>query len=302
MVTVLTDKIEGKAQFILEKNRVLQKTIKDLGHKSVTNSLLSGLDLNSIKYNFNIHTFDQLYENVIVLSGVNVLKQLISFKKRKKFNLYVGPNMVVVPDEYDEILSNDSIDKCIVPSEWIKNKYFERSIKLENKIVVWPAGVNELFWDDKNNSKDFILFYIKNVPYETYNQYLSYLINKNEKIKIIFYGQYDPIQYKTLLSKSKFLIHFGTTESQGLSQLEAWSMNVPTFVFNINFFQYSNDIYKASSSPYLTDQTGRFFNNLLEFKHIIENDLEIYSPRKWVLNNLTEKKASLNLLNLLNII
>ena len=105
-------------------------------------------------------------------------------------------------------------------------------------------------------------------------------------------------KYKNYLDKSRFLVWFGDTESQSFAQFQAWAMDVPTLILEVN--EYINDeiSYKASSSPYLTTQTGAFFLQNSSAKETLEmwlNKIYTFAPRNWVLNGHKNSDAIIKL-------
>lgn len=277
------------------------------GHYGVTRSLIEGLQKIGADFNYNPKHIREYAENVIVLSSIEALKQAIELKKYGKIiKLLAGPNLLVNADDEDCILASDEIDICIVPSNWSAKVYEIENPDLTGRIKYWPAGVDESFWEPINNkkTKNVILYWKRpdiNLFHQVENKLLQFGYNP---IKLI-YGKYTVSEYKNLLESCCFLVHFVDQESQGISLLEAWSMNVPTLVWNpgqsgIIKYYHSN----ISSAPYLTDETGLFFNDIAKFQYILENITEYaskFEPRKWVLNNLTDVHSAKKLLSIAGI-
>ena len=131
------------------------------GPDVVLNNLIYGLNKLKVKFNVN-PKFDNIYDNVIVLSDVNKLKKLINLKKYKNIKLIAGPNLVILPEDYGGILKNKLIDKIIVPSSWVKKLYTEKNKPLEKKIIIWPSGIDLNFWKKHEFKYEFdFLVYIK---------------------------------------------------------------------------------------------------------------------------------------------
>jgi hypothetical protein len=95
------------------------------------------------------------------------------------------------------------------------------------------------------------------------------------------------------------LIGISFSESQGLAWAEAWSTNVPTFLYKSNQNIYEGRIFKCSSAPYLSEKTGAFFEDLSEFKLLMNlwvNDLVNFEPREWVIENMSDNICATKLL------
>ncbi|GAV22601.1 glycosyltransferase family 1 protein [Carboxydothermus pertinax] len=297
-----------KAKTVLKNNtirtlirKMIEKKVFKLGgHSAVTRSLLDGLSkINNISFNYNPKSVNELNEILVVLSGVDALKQGIYFKEKGfvKF-LIAGPNIVVRSNDYASVLGNENVDLCLVPSEWVKDFYIEDLPSLKEKIEIWYAGVDEEFWNPnifKSKVKDRVLIYIKNYEKDLISEIEKILKKSNFKYQKIIYGYYDKKQYRNLLSKSLFIIFISKSESQGIALAEAWAMNVPTLVWNPGQNIIGGKPIFTSSSPYITSQTGLVFRNIEEFEQIIQNillKLNEFSPRDWVLKNMTDKKSA----------
>ena len=116
-------------------------------------------------------------------------------------------------------------------------------------------------------------------------------------------GGYTLEDYKELLNKVDFLVHFVEQESQGISLSESWSMNVPTIVWNPGNWSYNLMNIKCSSAPYLVKETGLFFRDEEDFSQIITKGQlkpEAFDARKWLICNLTDAKSAEILLNIVN--
>jgi hypothetical protein len=91
------------------------------GHPAVTRSLISGLKQCDFNINYNPKSLEKIAKNVIVLSDVNALSQMIHLRENGILNqLFAGPNLVTLPEDENSILANQAIDKIIVPSDWVK--------------------------------------------------------------------------------------------------------------------------------------------------------------------------------------
>ena len=180
-----------------------------------------------------------------------------------------------------------------MPSLWVKKLYLEASRnKLKNKILIWPIGVDETYWKITKVKKniDFLIYNKNNFKIQMINKITKFFKQKNINFKIIKYGSYFKVDYLNLLNKSKYLIFFSKSESQGISFFESWAANVPSIVYNNNK-KYLNS-YKSMSEvcPYLNKKNGKYFNNLRDFKIIVKNlKRDNFQARDWVLKTHTAK-------------
>ncbi len=275
------------------------------GHFAVTRSLLRGLKLLREAHTFNPPVDFLNYPDVVVLADVAALRHYIQLKKKGKIRkLFAGPNLVVRSNEENSILASDYIDKVIVPSEWVKNAYVKDTPEIAGKVAVWAAGVNEEeFTAPENPIKRFdYLVYLKSDEKEIAEEVKKRIATAGYNFAEISYGDYSKEQYREQLKASRFLLFISRSESQGLALAEAWAMDVPTIVWDpgevtIKGMQYEN----PSSCPYLTEKTGLRFRDAAGFSAILEKLNEIkngFSPRRWLLENMTDKLAAVNLLKI----
>jgi hypothetical protein len=271
------------------------------GHKAVTQSLLQGLKKAHTKYCFNPIISSSIKGNVLVLSGVEVLDYVISIKSENNINsLSAGPNIVVHADENECILGSASVDKVIVPSDWVKHAYEKECKETLNKIVIWPSGTDIDFWKPTSSIKKNILVYMKtkNIKALKIERDIKHFFKNKFDIHTLKYGNYTTQEYKTLLDKSFLMIYFTETESQGLALQESWAMGVPTFVWESGCLRIGDKKYDYTSpAPYLNKYNGKMFKDTRELKsYILEFDEKNYDSRKWVVKNMTTEKSAKKLL------
>lgn len=282
------------------KNRKIT-SLKYSGHYAVTRSIVNGFKKINISFNINPNK-KNISEIVYVPSGVEALKYAIDLKKDGKIKkIIAGPNIAIFPDEIRKIKNYKYIDLYLQPSEWVINWWKEIDPWFPIKIKSWYAGVDINFWKPKSNHKKNILLYRKNVPENFYNEVKKFFEINNFNVKTIKYGKYKKNDYLKTLNKSQCLVHLTESESQGISLAEAWATNTPTIVWNPETYIYQGICCnKCSSSPYLTKETGEFFKNINDLKKIFSNwNPNRYSPRTWVIKNMSDEICSEKLKKLL---
>lgn len=273
----------------------------ETGHKSLLDSLFRGFDELDIPYNFNKIT---KHTNNIILcwcskEDISIIKNI--YKKKEK-------KIITVPTacQYDYELQYifpeyDCIDKVLVASKETKELYFLPRVKEKyiNKVVPWASGVKI-----PENKKQKVLYdcicYYKKLPV---NKDLINLLNSyNITFKNIEYGKYDFNKWIDLLDKVNFVIFFqDCIETQGLAMAEAWAHNRPTFIKTNDKFGIQK------TSPYLTDQTGLFFESMQEIDKILQtynkdktNFINKFSPQDYVKENLSDKISVRKLIDIFN--
>ncbi|HJZ23116.1 MAG TPA: hypothetical protein VJ201_01550, partial [Candidatus Babeliales bacterium] len=188
---------------------------------------------------------------------------------------------------------------------WVKLNLERYIHRLKNKFLVWYAGVDKQFWMPNNKEKNKnVLIYWKTEP-ESFCIDIEKTLRKHRWNPIrIKYGTYSPDQFKLLLNQSQFAVFISKSESQGIALAEAWSMNVPTIVWNPQVpIEYLGVRYKnVSSCPYLTFDTGIAWKSLDELEVILSNislALGMFKPREWVLKNMTDEVSAQMLIDII---
>lgn len=315
-LTVLTERVNSQVGFLLNTSRNLIRgklfhgrqsvTKKYGGHYAVTRSLVEGLQKLGADFSYNPSWPGRVGEVVVVLAGVDALRQAIEWRRKKRIEkLLAGPNLMVFSSEYGGILGAPEIDVCLVPSEWVKVAYEEDLPTLKGRIRTWSAGIDEKFWRGPSKNEKVgrsVLIYKKNAPDDLCARVDRLLRDHAWEPAWIAYGEYNTDQYKAVLSKSLFAVFLSQTESQGIALLEAWSMDVPTLVWNPKSFVYRERRYSvASACPYLTPATGCDWVDPASLEHILNNFLENIGnrePRQWVLSHMTDELSARSLLEI----
>lgn len=277
------------------------------GHRQVTESLLHGLTQLGVPFVYNPASIDQVTDTVVVLADPHVLQQAIALKKMGRIkHLLAGPNIMVRADEYGGILAYPEVDVCIVPSPWVATAYEEEMPSLKGRIKCWYAGVDTVRWHPVSDNKSAIAS--KNVLVYWKTEHESFVAEVEAVVRAcgfnpirLRYGHYapeqynyTPDQYKMILNDVACAIFISRSESQGLALAEAWSMNVPTLVWDPGELHAHGRIYSTvSACPYLTQSTGCTWQQITELKNILENLPQyMFAPRQWVLDCMTDRASA----------
>ena len=320
-ITVLTDPIPKGSYFFKEYAKIIIRSLlgfikfkskyyshkKYRGHFAVTKSLVEGLKLNNFDFNYNPRKVTKLSRIVIVLAGVRTLKQAIEFKKKGLIDkIFAGPNIVVFSSDENSLLANPYIDFVITPSNWVIDLYVSETPSLINRIFSWPAGVDVDLWKPlKNVIREQILIYEKRKqsygPDISIDCFFNYLTVLGYNVKILRYGTFDHNIFLTELRKSQLFLGFTFgPESQSIAWAEAWSVDVPSLIWQHEGFELSGRKLIYSTAPYLSSETGLFFNDFEDFKVKFkewEQNKNMFNPRKWVLSNMSDTVSAESLIN-----
>ena len=276
------------------------------GHYNVTKSLLDGLQLLNIEYNYNPNSLKYVHPNIVVLSSYHAMRQAINWKRKGSIDrLIVGPNVLTWPTEHPEIAANE-VDVCITPSDWNCRAFCDDLPALNGRCIPWPAGVDTEYWKSRTQLK---LDRRKVIIYEktrgditpVIDPYIKMLESRGYHICHIVYGNYCMEDYRRELEGSQFLVGFTASESQGIAWAESWSMNVPTFIWKNDVTIINGKKACVSTAPYLTAATGCLFDTVDTLEQIIElmeNGITIYTPRTWTLHNMSDRVSALKLLSI----
>lgn len=290
------------------RNHILIKKLKQIvmfllwkkiyGPRWVINSLVRWITLLKkewiqITYNMNPE-ISKIHQNVCVLSGADTLQYALKLKKKWKITtLFAWPN-ISIPENNNDIFFHPLVDKIIVPSQWVTDYFISLDKKISQRIVIWPAGVEDT-WTSKKAKKK-ILIYKKFCPKEIFEYIISYMEKNSIPYDMIIYGSFTKQEYQTKIDNAIGLIYLQESESQGLALQEAWIKDIPTLVRNRWYREYKgkkrND--KKISAPYLTEESGIFFSKKEEFEkalHIFLEKIEHnqFSPRKYCLAHLSDE-------------
>ena len=271
------------------------------GHYAVTRSAVEGLRKIGVHYNWNPARPEDVFDTVVVLAGTDALEQAIRWKRNGKIQrLLAGPNLVVLPSEARELITADEIDVYMVNSDWTYKVYTEDAPELKRNCAIWPAGVDTEFWSQSGPAdRSRMLIYQKSAPQELLDKCRRTAESHGYSCDIITYGSYDADTYRRILRTSRLGIFLSRSESQGLALAEAWSMDVPTIVWDPGSVDYKGRTMKSSAAPYLSEETGMLFLTAGELVSALGLcQRRQFSPRQWVLGNMSDEVSARKLCTL----
>ncbi|MBB2144095.1 glycosyltransferase family 1 protein [Pedobacter sp. LMG 31464] len=296
---------------LLIKKILFPKKVSSL--ERVFINLCKGFDFLKVEYIKNLPFHKIRKDDRIITLGIGK-SALKGYKKSNK--IIAGIGLMTHPSNWPNLFKEYPISVYLQHSEWtaaIYNRWYG-----ENHCKIWPAGIDTNFWKPKENStKKHLLLYVKFLWNKEENEVKLlapielFLKDKQISYKIIRYGSYSLTDYKELLQESIGMIFLCEHESQGLAYQEAMSMNVPILAWDKGVWLDSNrfdwgekELVPASSAPYFSEECGEKFHNLLSFKSIFnqfyaKSTLHEYSPRNYVINNLSLEKSASKMLEII---
>jgi glycosyltransferase involved in cell wall biosynthesis len=249
---------------------------------------------------------------LVVLGGPNVLE---GYNKPNK--IVAGIALMTHPSEWPNLCEQYPIAKYLQHSKWAKNIY----VPYYGTEVcdTWFAGIETEKWIPVQQKKTIDVLIYNKIRWEQdhYNEVLKnpiikMLEEKGLSYQEIIYGQYKESDYHTLLMNCKTMIFLCEHESQGFACCEALSMDVPVlawdqgFCLDPNRFKWNDPIMPATSVPFFDDRCGEKFVDIEEFKEKLPLFLskfaqEKYSPRQYVLENLSLAKSGERMLDIIDL-
>jgi len=279
------------------------------GPQSVIDSLVRGLAELGEPFRLNPALSDiDAADTVVVISGIKALQEAIELKKAGAVKkLCAGPCVTVLPSEEGGIMLDKNIDHVIVPSQWVRDLYISLHPGLTQKIIVWPAGVEdaediETSQNDggagnaaaTKENKESCLIYRKGCDEDIFYTVKKTLSDKGIAYDILDYGSFRQKDFFDALAKSAYMVYLSASESQGLALQEAWIRNVPTFVWDRGYWEYKGMTFKHEliSAPYLTPETGMSFGGAADFEanfDVFLKSLGTFAPRGYSEQHFTDK-------------
>jgi len=272
------------------------------GHYALVRSVVEGLREIRADFNFNPETFAAL-SRVVYAPANEALLQAAALKRRGTIDfLAAGPVNALFADESDGILQMPEIDLLIVPSEWTIDFY--RGVpELVRKARICPCGVDTDVWrpSDVRKEPSAVIYwksgderFCEDVEASVRRCGLTPLRVRSRHGE---HSLFTPDELRRLLDRSVLAVFLSTFETQGIALAEAWSMNVPTMVWDPrgDAEWRGRRLTAGSSAPYLTPATGAAFREIGELKPALERALQSpgsFQPREWVLANMTDAVCS----------
>lgn len=255
------------------------------GHPKNKNAILK---YKNIKFVNNIDEADIIYDP-------GYPREMVYVNKLYMF----GPHFSNFPERKIEFLVNNKQTNWfyIQPSNWIREIWVNKLNALSTKINIVPFGVDTYkFTDSKSiNNKNKVMVYTKLRKPDEVKSITDFL----EKNKINYYlidyiKGYSEDDFINLLQDTKYSIIVDAHESQGFAVLEILSCNVPCLVWNVTSLnqEYNSgyeDLY-ATTIPYWDSQCGEYFYDFKDFEETYYkfiNNIKNYTPRKFILENLS---------------
>lgn len=268
------------------------------GPLKVRENLKKSLEQNKIKYVVNQNVYDK---NLLLDYSE---RQYKIHETLEHESCFIGPQFWPFCSYGRFLVENPQYyKKLITPSLWVKNKLIKKFSVDENKISIWPVGVDG-FDLNKNISYDCLIYFKRRSENEIESA-VKFLEKNNLTYKIISYGNYDVNLFKSMLGAAKFCFLINGTESQGIAVQEIMRSNTPLFVWDIREWLDQGDEYKvpATSIPYWSDECGEVFYEESDIEQSFSkfyDRIEYYNPRKYAERELSLSASVKKLMEIIN--
>lgn len=275
------------------------------GHYAVVRSVVEGLREIGADFNHDPRSFARL-ARVVYAPANEALRQAARLKRERRIDFLVaGPSNAFFPEEADNILWLPEIDIIIEPSEWMRDFFSEIAAPLVPKIRICTAGVDTNYWKPSREGRPAqAIVYWKNGD-ESFCKDVEKLVRSfGMDVVRLGYGDHTREEYKKELDRSSIAVFLSSFETQGIALAEAWAMDVPTLVWNprSEASWRGRSFVAKSSAPYLTAATGMDWITIDQLAQTLRDALAkraSFSPREWVLANMTDAICSAHLLEII---
>ena len=267
------------------------------GPHKVVDNLIKSLDQEKIDYAIN----EEKYEHNFLVQYDATAHEKHS--KIEQDTTIIGPQVWMF-DGYGQFLieNQNYYKKIIAPSEWVKNKFITKFNLPEDKLAVWPVGIEEF-----NNIREVnydCLIYFKRRDQSELDAVKKFLVSNGLSYRMVEYGTYGEDGFKQLVNSAKFCFLINGTESQGIAVQEIMSMGVPIISWDIKEWLDQGEAYRvpATSIPYWDERCGEVFFNIDDLEVTFSKfyaTLDQYDPKAFIKDNLSFECSVKTLLDIL---
>ena len=267
------------------------------GPHKVVDNLIKSLDQEKIEYAINEEKYDH---NFLVQYDATAHEK---HSKIEQDTTIIGPQVWMF-DGYGQFLieNQNYYKKIIAPSEWVKNKFITKFNLPEDKLAVWPVGIEEF-----NNIREVnydCLIYFKRRDQSELDAVKKFLVSNGLSYRMVEYGTYGEDGFKQLVNSAKFCFLINGTESQGIAVQEIMSMGVPIIAWDIKEWLDQGEAYRvpATSIPYWDERCGEVFFNIDDLEVTFSKfyaTLDQYDPKAFIKDNLSFECSVKTLLDIL---
>jgi hypothetical protein len=278
------------------------------GHYALVRSVVEGLRAIGADFNFNPRRLSDV-ARIVYAPANEALLQAAALKRDGRIDFLVaGPVNALFVDECNGILRTPEIDLLIVAHEWAAALMSDAPLRAKSRAC--PCGVDTDVWKPTGGARSgMALVYWKSGD-EAFCERVERIVRacglepRRVRSRHGEHSLFSPADYRALLDQSAIGVFLSTFETQGLALAEAWSMDVPTMVWDPRGVAHwrGRPFESQSSAPYLTPATGRTWRTLEELEPVLRAalaDRSVFRPREWMLANMTDAICARRLLGII---
>jgi glycosyltransferase involved in cell wall biosynthesis len=289
--------------------RVIRGKPRVGGQMRVFLNLCAGLELLGIPYRINgyRHTRRHPEEVACIIGKPHVLNRA-HWRNPIIFGAAVYSHPLSDPD----LLKRLPVRKVLVPGEWMRKMcepYYGEAV------AAWPTGIDAGYWILDHNTKktyDFLIYDKVRWEHEKYDASLiepirQELRHRGFTYSEIRYGYYEEETFRKKLRSCKAMIFLCEHETQGIAYQQALACGIPILAWDRGgywqdpaFYPHRVKFGPVTSVPYWDERCGRKFGHVAEFPEQLTEfwvNLQSYSPRDYILQNLTLEMCALKYLD-----
>ena len=167
------------------------------GPHKVVNNLIKSLDQEKITYAIN----EEKYEHNFLIQYDAIAHEKHS--KIEQETTIIGPQVWFF-DGYGQFLieNQNYYKKLIAPSQWVKDKFISKFNLPENKVAIWPVGIEE--FDNVREPSYDCLIYFKRRDNKELSAVKKFLVSRGLSYRMVEYGGYDEMGFLNLINQAKF--------------------------------------------------------------------------------------------------
>lgn len=290
--------------------KIFRKRRSLSGQELVFFNLKAGLE--KLKIPFRVNDFSYAKKNPEEPVGIIGKSHVVDLVEWKNPILF-GAAIMSHPSDDPDLLQRRPIRKILVPGEWMRKMcepYWGDQVR------AWPVGIDTDLWQptpEAEKAYDFLLYDKVRWEHERYEKELiqpirQELQRQGHSFREIRYGHYQKEEFRALLGKCKAVVFLCEHETQGLAYQQALSCDVPILAWDRGGFWQDPSYYPAkekyspvTSVPYWRETCGLRFASPKEFPDSLREFIrcraeQVFSPRAFVLENLTLEKCALQYL------
>ena len=267
------------------------------GPHKVVDNLIKSLIQEKIDYAIN----EEKYEHNFLIQYDAIAHEKHS--KIEQETTIIGPQVWLF-DGYGQFLieNQNYYKKLIAPSQWVKNKFIDKFNLPEEKVAIWPVGIEE-FNNTREPSYD-CLIYFKRRDVNELSAVKKFLLSRGLSYRMVEYGRYDEVGFRNLVNQAKFCFLINGTESQGIAVQEIMSMGVPIIAWDIKEWLDQGEAYRvpATSVPFWDKRCGERFYSIDKLEETFDNfyaRINDYDPKAYIKDNLSFEMSVKTLLDIL---